>query len=345
MGLLETANFDYYLPAGYIAQQPPLRRDACRLLVVNRSDNNLSQKVFKDIAEFLMPSDCLVFNDTKVLPARLAGEKISGARIEFLLLKEISRGLWETLVKPAKRLKQGTVVVLGEGEFKAIAIKKMPKGTWLVQLVPPRAKELMHKFGVMPTPHYIKKTLKDSRRYQTVYACHEGAIAAPTAGLHFTHRFIRQLKQRGVRIVYITLYVGLGTFRSIKADNLNGHKMDEEAYSISSPAASAINEVKAAGGRIVAVGTTVIRALESAAKETGGVFRVEAGGKVTSLFIKPGYRFKIVNALLTNFHVPRSTNLVLASVFGGLSRIKKAYIYAIEHKFRFYSFGDCMLIV
>ena len=341
---MKTANFDYDLPTEYIAQDPIPQRDSCRLLLVNHFKNNFTENIFKNIIKFILPSDCLVLNDAKVLAARLIGKKITGARIEFLFLKEISCGFWETMVKPAKRLKENTTVILGQGKFKAIVIKKLPKGTWLVQLIPPRVKNLMHQFGFMPVPHYIKKELKDVQCYQTVYARNEGAIAAPTAGLHFTNNLLSKLAQKGCKIVYITLYVGLGTFRSIQVDDLNKHKMDEEIYCISASSAAIINEVKESGGRIISVGTTVTRALESAAKEDGNSFYVEANNKATSLFITPGYKFKIVDCLLTNFHVSRSTNLVLVSAFAGLGRIKQAYNYAINHKFRFYSFGDCMLI-
>ncbi|OPX29595.1 MAG: tRNA preQ1(34) S-adenosylmethionine ribosyltransferase-isomerase QueA [Candidatus Omnitrophica bacterium 4484_171] len=340
---MKTSEFDYELPRRYIAQEPLTARDSSRLLVAFRRDNKIEEIRFRDIAGFFNPRDCIVLNNTKVIPARLFGRKPSGAQIELLFIRENSEDLWEVMVKPAKRVKEGTKVLFGDDSCANI-VGRLPKGTWLVKLNTKNVKSFMSRYGIMPTPPYIKKELRNQGRYQTVYAQAEGAIAAPTAGLHFTEELLNSLRQKGIKLTFITLYVGLGTFRPIKADNIEDHLMDEEEYNISSEAAEDINRVKRAGGRIIAVGTTVTRALESAADKRGLLPSGGSRGK-TSLFIKPGYKFKIVDCLLTNFHLPRSTNLILVSVFAGMSFVKRAYKYAVENKFRFYSFGDAMLII
>jgi len=341
---MRICEFDYELPSEYIAQEPLPKRDSSRLLVASRATNSLREYKFSDIINLFNPGDCIVLNDTKVMPARLFGRKPSGAQIEFLFIREELEDLWEVMIKPSKRIKEGTEVVFGD-DFYASIVKKLPKGTWLARFNTKDVKSFMGRYGIMPTPPYIKKELRDQERYQTVYAKASGAIAAPTAGLHFTERLLDSLKQKGITLTFITLYVGMGTFRPIKAENIEDHIMDEEEYYISSEAAEEINKAKRAGSRIIAVGTTVTRALESAAYKKDSLPSLMHSHNKTSLFIKPGYKFKIVDCLLTNFHLPRSTNLILVSVFGGVSFIKKAYKYAVESKFRFYSFGDAMLII
>lgn len=342
---MKTKEFDYHLPPELIAQQPLPRRDSSRLLVLNRKDDTMKEVSFDCITDFIDSRDCLVLNDTKVIPARVFGKKRSGAKIEFLFVNKTSDGVWEVLVKPAKRIREGSLVIFGQNDFEAKVLEKTSKGTWLVSFSLGNVKELMTSYGIMPTPPYIKEELKNEDCYQTIYAKKKGAIAAPTAGLHFTSSILNKFSKNKVRIAYITLHVGLGTFRPIKAEDINEHIMEKESYNISEEAASIINETKASGGRVFAAGTTVVRALESAARINNGAFIVEDGHKEADIFIKPGYKFKIVDALLTNFHLPDSTNLVLVSSFAGISFIKKAYSYAIERRFRFYSFGDAMLIL
>jgi len=341
---MRTSEFDYELSPEYIAQEPLSKRDLSRLLVADRRDGKIKEYRFNSIVDLFNPQDCVVLNNTRVIPARLFGRKPGGAKIEFLFIRENSEDLWEVMVKPAKRIKEGTEVLFGD-EFCAIIVKKLPKGTWIARFNTKDVRSLMSRYGIMPTPPYIKKELRNQERYQTVYAQAEGAIAAPTAGLHFTKELLDSLKQNGIKLVYITLYVGLGTFRPIKADNIEDHFMDEEEYYISSEAAEEINKTKKSGGRVIAVGTTVTRALESAVYKEGWYLSPGGSHDKTSLFIKPGYKFRIIDCLLTNFHLPRSTNLILVSVFGGMSFVKRVYKYAIENKFRFYSFGDAMLII
>ncbi len=341
---MKASCFDYFLPKDYIAQRPLEKRDESRLLIVDRKQETFKEALFKDIVNILLPSDCIVLNNTKVLPARIFGKKETGARIEFLFIKEYDKGLWGVLVKPQKRLRENTIVSL-PNNVKLKAVRRIVGGRWLVKFLSPSAKSVLKLYGEMPTPPYIKEKLKDKKRYQTVYAKREGAIAAPTAGLHFTKRIINLLKKKGIAIAYITLHVGLGTFRPIKTENIEDHRMEEEEFSISRKYATIINKARREKRRIIAVGTTVTRALESAATIIDDGFYVKAGERKTGLFIQPGYDFKIIDGLLTNFHLPLSTNLVLVSAFGGIELIKKAYAYAIKKKFRFYSFGDAMLIV
>ena len=340
---MKSSCFDYFLPRDYIAQHPLEKRDESRLLIVDRKRGVFKETLFKDIVNILLPSDCIVLNNTKVLPARIFGRKETGARIEFLFIKEYDEGLWEVLVRPQKRLRENTVVFLPDN-IKLKAVRKIVGGRWLVKFFSSSVKSVLKLYGEMPTPPYIKEELKDKRRYQTVYAKKEGAIAAPTAGLHFTKKIISMLKKKGVTVAYLTLHVGLGTFRPIKANNIEDHKMEEEEFSISRKYATIINEAKKER-RIIAVGTTVTRALESAAKIIDKGCYIEAGKRKTDLFIQPGYNFKIIDGLLTNFHLPLSTNLVLVSAFGGIELVRKVYAYAIKKKFRFYSFGDVMLIL
>ena len=260
---MRTSEFDYELPSEYIAQEPLAERDSSRLLVAYRCGDKIREHKFSDIINFFNPRDCIVLNNTKVIPARLFGRKPSGAQIEFLFIRESSEGLWEVMVKPAKRIKEGAKVLFGDN-FYANIVGKLPRGTWLVKLNTKDVKSFMNRYGIMPTPPYIKKELRNQERYQTVYAQVEGAIAAPTAGLHFTEELLDSLKQKGIKLVFVTLYVGLGTFRPIKADNIEGHHMEEEEYYISSEAAEEINNTKRSGGRVIAIGTTVTRALEGA---------------------------------------------------------------------------------
>jgi len=342
---MRVSEFDYELPTKLIAQEPLSPRDTSRLLVLNRKDTSVTEYTFKKILDFIEPQDALVLNDTRVIPARLFGKKLSGAKIEFLLLKELLPGVWEVLVKPAKRLKESSCVIFGKQEFKAQVLEKTPKGTQIVKFSPPDVKRLMTAYGVMPTPSYIKKELKNDTSYQTVYARVDGAIAAPTAGFHFTPHLLDRLLSKGVNIVYITLHVGLATFRPIKVADIEEHKMDEESFIITNETARLINHTKSCGKRIFAVGTTVTRALESSVILKDRVWYLKGGKAKTDLFIWPPYQFKIVDCLLTNFHLPRSTNFVLACAFAGIDFVKRAYRYAIERRFRFYSFGDAMLIL
>ena len=380
---MKVNDFDYALPNARIAQHPLTARDSSGLLVLNRKDKSIKERVFTQITDFISNGDCLILNNTKVIPARIFATKTSGAKIEFLLIRELPRGVWEVLAKPAKRLKQGTCVYFGEEEFnppsrnsppgrvgnsasarfplrrskgqestgvspwsfKGKILEKTSKGSWLLEFTPSNVRKLMSLYGSMPTPPYIKEELRNDDQYQTVYAEIEGAIAAPTAGFHFTPELLSKLSSKGVKIAYLTLHVGMGTFRPIKAENIDEHRMDEESYIISQETADVINETRTSGGRVFAVGTTVVRALESAAEKDGEVFCLNKQSGSANIFIRPGYRFKIVDCILTNFHLPRSTNLVLISSFGGLQFIRTAYSYALEKKFRFYSFGDAMLII
>ncbi len=339
------SDFDYELPPELIAQHPPAERGQSRLLVIPRDAGPLEHRRFEDLPEYLRPGDCLVLNDTKVLPARLVGRRASGGQVELLLLRPVGEGLWEALGKPARRLRAGERLKFGP-ELAAQIVAVGGEGLRTVRLehegdlLP-----VLERVGQMPLPPYIRRDhpeADDASRYQTVYAERPGAVAAPTAGLHFTEGLLQRIAEQGVSMARLTLHVGLGTFRPISVERLEEHVMHAEWYRVHPEAADAINAARAAGGRIVAVGTTVVRTLESVADEAGVVHPGEGS---TNLFITPGFRFRVVDALLTNFHLPRSTLLVLVSAFAGRERILAAYQEAIAARYRFYSYGDATLVI
>lgn len=338
-----TKDFDYELPQELIAQTPLENRSDSRLMILNRKNHTIEHRIFKDITEYLSDRDVLVLNDTKVIPARLCGMKEdTGAVIELLLLRDCGNNVWETLVKPQRRIHIGSVVVFGDGRLKAKCISKEDMGKCRFELIYEGILiEILDSLGEMPLPPYIHEKLKDNDRYQTVYAKHSGSAAAPTAGLHFTPKLLKQLEDKGVEIIYITLHVGLGTFRPVKEENLENHEMHYESYEISEEAAERLNRAKKEGKRIVAVGTTSTRTLESAYSPTG----FKAGCGTTSIFIYPGYTFKAIDAQITNFHLPKSTLIMLVSAFAGREFILEAYREAVKEKYRFFSFGDAMLIL
>lgn len=341
------SDFDYDLPEELIAQQPLAQRDASRMLVVNRADGTFRNDGFVSLPEHLRPGDCLVLNNTKVFPARLVGQRVpSGGSIEVLLLQEEDPDVWEVLARPARRLRVGARISFGPGKLEAIVTAANEDGTRVINFEPQGGLwRFIDELGQPPLPPYIKRheapTPNDRERYQTVYAQEKGSIAAPTAGLHFTQAILDQLKQRGVRVANITLHVGYGTFEPVRVDDISKHRVLAEAFSIDSEAAELINSSRASGGRVVAVGTTTTRALESASSQSG-----ELGRSVTTtdLTITPGHKFKIVDALLTNFHLPRSSLLLLVSAFAGRELVLNAYRHAVRDGYRFYSYGDCMLI-
>jgi S-adenosylmethionine:tRNA ribosyltransferase-isomerase len=343
---MKLSEFSYNLPPELIAQQPLSCRDESRLLILNRQEDKISQAVFTDLPQFVNKHDLLVLNDTRVLPARLFARRKTGGRVEVLLLKEKAAGLWEVLVKPGKKARPGEEIIFADGKFYAQVLERTSAGGRLIRFNPPDIKNLINNYGTMPLPHYIKQEIRTPGRYQTIYAKQSGAVAAPTAGLHFTKGLLGQLISGGVKIAYITLHCGLGTFRPVKIADIRQHRMEAEYYRIGPAAAQAINRAKAQGKRIIAVGTTVVRALESAAlKSKEGIYQVRAEEKDSQLYIYPGYKFKIIDCLLTNFHLPGSTNLILVSALAGIEPIRQAYQYAMQKGFRFYSFGDAMLVI
>ena len=346
---LKTSDFYYDLPGELIAQHPMEQRDASRLMVLDRAKGTLSHKHFSDIVEYLNPGDVLVINDSKVIPARLYGhaEGRPEAGIELLLLRQRALDTWETLVKPGKRARMGARLVFGEGLLTCTVTDILEEGNRLVHFEYDKEKhaniyEILHKIGLMPLPPYITERLTDNSRYQTVYAREEGSAAAPTAGLHFTPELLARVREKGVAIAPVMLHVGLGTFRPVKAERLDEHVMHTEYISVSEESAALINRCRAAGGRVVAVGTTSCRTLESVTDETGIVHPVCGD---TGIFIYPGYRFKAVDALITNFHLPESTLVMLVSAFYNRDAVLEAYKTAVWEKYRFFSFGDAMLIV
>lgn len=342
---MDVSQFDFELPERLIAQTPLAERSESRLLVLKREDGSIRHRRFQDIVEFLQPGDALVLNDSKVIPARLIGSKVdTGAKIELLLLKQLQGDRWETLVKPAKRIKVGTKVVFGQGELVAVAEEEgeVPGGRVFRLEYDGVLMELLNRLGQMPLPPYIKEQLDDPERYQTVYARHPGSAAAPTAGLHFTPELLNRIERKGVNIAAITLHVGLGTFRPVTADRVEDHRMHAEYYEVSREAAEAVNKAKANGKRVVAVGTTSCRTLESIADDEGTVY---ARSGWTDLFIYPGYTFRAVDALITNFHLPKSTLVMLVSAFAGRELTMKSYREAVREEYRFFSFGDAMLII
>lgn len=342
---MDVSQFDFELPERLIAQTPLAERSESRLLVLKREDGSIRHRRFQDIVEFLQPGDALVLNDSKVIPARLIGSKVdTGAKIELLLLKQLQGDRWETLVKPAKRIKVGTKVVFGQGELVAVAEEEgeVPGGRVFRLEYDGVLMELLNRLGQMPLPPYIKEQLDDPERYQTVYARHPGSAAAPTAGLHFTPELLNRIERKGVNIAAITLHVGLGTFRPVTADRVEDHRMHAEYYEVSREAAEAVNKAKANGKRVVAVGTTSCRTLESIADDEGTVY---ARSGWTDIFIYPGYTFRAVDALITNFHLPKSTLVMLVSAFAGRELTMKSYREAVREEYRFFSFGDAMLII
>ncbi len=340
---MKVSDFNYELPKELIAQVPIENRDSSRLMLLNRKKQTIEDKVFKDIIDYLEPGDCLVRNNTKVIPARLYGIKEqTGAHVEFLLLNRIEKDIWEVMVNPGKKLLPGAKVDFGDGLLKAEILDKMEGGSRKVQFTYEGIfNEILDQIGLMPLPPYIKETLQDKNRYQTVYAKYEGSAAAPTAGLHFTEELLEKIKQKGVEIANVTLHVGIGTFRPVKVENIEEHDMHSEHYYIKAEDAEKINRAKQNGKRVIAVGTTSCRVLESVADENGRVKEVEGD---TSIFIYPGYTFKCIDALITNFHLPESTLIMLVSALAGKEYIMKAYQHAVEEKYRFFSFGDAMFI-
>lgn len=341
---MKVADFDYDLPEELIAQEPVEPRDASRLLVLHRQTGELEHRLFPDIVEYLRPGDALVVNDTKVIPARLFGIKRgTGARVEILLLKRVSQDIWEVLVRPGRRVPPGTWLDFGGDRLAAKVSDITPEGGRIIEFAYEGVFEaILDELGQMPLPPYIHRKLEDKQRYQTVYAREEGSAAAPTAGLHFTPTLLERIAARGVAICPITLHVGLGTFRPVKVDDLSDHKMHAEYYAISQEVAATIGEVRRAGGRVVAVGTTTTRTLEAVMHKHG---ELVASSGWTDIFIYPGFEFKVVDALVTNFHLPRSTLLMLVSAIASRELIMKAYQEAMVEKYRFFSFGDAMLIL
>jgi S-adenosylmethionine:tRNA ribosyltransferase-isomerase len=336
--------FDFHLPEELIAQVPLEDREASRLMVLDKETGKLQHDVFSHITEYIKPGDCLVLNDTKVLPARLYGSKEgTGAKIEVLLLKQEHDDVWETLVKPAKRIKEGSTIVFGDGKLSAVCTGVLEHGGRILEFKYDGIfYEILEKLGEMPLPPYIKEQLDDQDRYQTVYARERGSAAAPTAGLHFTEDLLEKLKGMGVHIAFITLHVGLGTFRPVSVDDIDSHEMHSEFYQMTEGTARLLNDVKDNGGKIITVGTTSTRTLETIASRNDGVFKEENGW--TSIFIYPGYEFKGIDAMITNFHLPKSTLIMLISALAGREHVLHAYETAVEEKYRFFSFGDAMLI-
>ena len=340
---MKTDDFDFYLPEKLIAQTPLEKRDASRLLVLDKKTGDISHKHFVDIIDYMEKGDTLVLNDTKVMPARLCGVKEeTGAIIEVLLLKDDGNNTWECLTKPAKRIKKGTVVSFGEGKLNAICTEVLDEGIRKFRLeYKGILYEIMDELGEMPLPPYIHEKLKDKNRYQTVYAKNVGSAAAPTAGLHFTKELLNRIKKKGVNIAYVTLHVGLGTFRPVNVEDVTKHKMHSEYYVMSEEVANLLNETKARGHKIISVGTTSTRTLETIASRYG---KFVACSGWTDIFIYPGYEFKGIDYLITNFHLPKSTLVMLVSALAGKENIMKAYSEAVKNEYRFFSFGDAMLI-
>lgn len=341
---MNTSDFDFNLPEALIAQTPLKKRDSSKLLVVDHQKKTMKDTHFDHIIDELNSGDALVMNDTRVLPARLHGEKtVTHGHVELLLLKNIQGDQWEVLAKPAKRLKVGSHISFGDGRLKAIIKEELDHGGRVVEFSYEGIfLEVLESLGEMPLPPYIHEKLEDRDRYQTVYAKENGSAAAPTAGLHFTEELLSKIEAKGVKLVYLTLHVGLGTFRPVSVDNVEEHQMHSEFYSLSPEAAQTLKDVKANGGRIVAVGTTSIRTLETIGNKFAG--QIEADSGWTNIFIKPGYQFKIVDAFSTNFHLPKSTLVMLVSAFAGRDFILDAYKHAVDKHYRFFSFGDAMFV-
>ena len=340
---MDVKEFYYDLPEELIAQVPIKKRDESRLMVLDRKRKTIEHKIFKDILDYLKPGDCLVRNNTKVIPARIYGKKETGANVEFLLLNNIEGDIWESIVRPGNKLHIGTKVIFGDGLLKAEVLDIMEGGTRKVKFSYDGIfNEILDEIGLMPLPPYIHEELKDKDRYQTVYARYQGSAAAPTAGLHFTEELLEKIKEKGVEIANVTLHVGIGTFRPVKVDKIEDHHMHSEHFYIKKDDVDKINNAKKNGGRIISVGTTSCRVLESIADENGFVKETEGD---TSIFIYPGYKFKCIDALITNFHLPESTLLMLVSALAEKDYIMKAYNEAVKEKYRFFSFGDAMIIL
>ncbi len=337
--MIKLSEFDYHLPEELIAKYPVEPRDSCRLMVLDRRNQKIEHRIFRDIVDYLKEGDLLVLNDTKVIPARLIGRKTTGAKIEVLLLRPYTDNEWEVLIKNIKRLKPGQEVIFGE-DFKAVLLEKYQEGKARVKLIGDNIKELINKYGHIPLPPYIEREDedRDKEAYQTVFARKEGAVASPTAGLHFTQELLKKLEEKGIKKAFCTLHVGLGTFRPIQTEDITKHKMHEEYYQIPDETLQAIRKTKEKGKKVIAVGTTVVRTLETYA-QTG---KKEG---FSDIFIYPPYQFKMVDALITNFHLPKSTLILLVSAFAGKDFIFKAYNEAIQQKYRFFSYGDAMLIL
>ncbi len=338
--MFKLEDYNYYLPSDYIAQEPVIPRDRCKLMIINRRDGKISHHVFYEIAEFLDEGDHLVLNDTRVIYARLKGKKKTGANVEVFLLKEISPYVWETLVKPGKRLKKGAIIDFSgimEGEI--VEVKN--EGIRVVKFKAEDSfKEAIKKVGEVPLPPYIKKKIEDEELYQTIYSKKEGSVAAPTAGLHFTKELFEKLSRKGVEISYITLHVGIDTFKPIMTEDIRDHKMHKEYFEVLPEVAEKINKTKERGGRIIAVGTTTVRTLESMAKNG----KILPGYGETDLYIYPGYKFKLIDGIITNFHLPKSSLLVMMAAWMGKDLLFRAYNEAIERRYRFFSFGDAMFV-
>lgn len=344
MSELKKSDFYFDLPQELIAQDPLEDRSASRLLVLNRKTGAVEHHTFREITNYVRSGDCLVLNNTKVIPARLMGVKEdTGAAIEVLLLKRRDNDVWETLVKPGKKARPGAKIVFGDGCLRAEVLDVVEEGNRLIRFdYEGIFEEVLDRLGEMPLPPYITHRLQDKNRYQTVYAKYEGSAAAPTAGLHFTEELLAQIEEMGVNIAYVTLHVGLGTFRPVKADNILEHHMHSEHYEVTPETAELINRTKESGGRVICVGTTSCRTVESAADENG---RVQPGCGDTEIFIYPGYRFKVLDCLITNFHLPESTLVMLVSALAGRENVLAAYREAVEERYRFFSFGDAMLVI
>ena len=341
---MDVKDFYYELPKELIAQDPLVDRSGSRLMVLNKADGSISHRIFRDLTEYLQPGDCLVINNTKVLPARLFGKKAeTGAVIELLLLKRLSGDRWETLVKPGRKAKIGTKLQFGDGLLTGEIVDIVAEGNRVIQFSYDGIfEQILDQLGEMPLPPYITHQLEDKQRYQTVYAKQEGSAAAPTAGLHFTPQLLEQIQQKGVEIAQVTLHVGLGTFRPVKAQQVADHQMHSEFYELKKEQADKINRAKAEGHRVIAVGTTSTRTLESIADASGSV---KAASGWTQIFIYPGYHFRCIDALVTNFHLPESTLIMLVSALAGREQVLAAYAQAVQEKYRFFSFGDAMLII
>ena len=341
---MKKQDFYYELPEELIAKDPLEERSSSRLLVLDRQSGAVSHHVFTEVADYLREGDCLVINDTKVIPARLIGSKVgTEAKIEILLLKRKENNIWETLVKPGKKAKPGTKISFGGGLLTGEVLEVVEEGNRLVQFSYEGIfEEILDRLGQMPLPPYITHQLKERERYNTVYAVHEGSAAAPTAGLHFTPELLQEIEKKGADIARVTLHVGLGTFRPVKADEITDHHMHSEFYQINEEAAEKINRAKSGKGRVICVGTTSCRTVESAADENG---HIRAGSGWTEIFIYPGYRFKVLDGLITNFHLPESTLIMLVCALAGREQVMKAYGEAVEERYRFFSFGDAMLVI
>ena len=341
---MKTSDFFYDLPEELIAQDPLEDRTASRLLVLNRETGAVEHKIFSDVIDYLNEGDCLVINNTRVIPARLIGEKEgTGGKVEVLLLKRRANDVWETLVKPGKKLRPGARVIFGDGRLKAEILEIAEEGNRLVRFYYEGIfEEILDALGEMPLPPYITHKLEDKEMYQTVYAKYDGSAAAPTAGLHFTKELLSKIEEKGIKIASITLHVGLGTFRPVKVDDVNNHHMHTEWYEVNAEAADIINETKRNGGRVICVGTTSCRTIESVADENG---YMKAKTGETDIFIYPGYKFKVMDGLITNFHLPESTLVMLVSAFAGKENVLAAYETAVKEKYRFFSFGDAMLLI